>query len=335
MMLAQLDQPSEQTGVQEGHIAGHGDDPLGARRRKGGVEPTHRPGPWNQIGMNGNPKVGESRGVRRDDEDLGGQLLQDLQLTVDDGKTLYEEPAFVAPSKAPGAPAGDNPGVSLSTHAPNIMTKNETHERQTPAGLALTQARVGRLLAACLHEAIGEVLPDRLEFYEFWLSSEGLRDGSIGLAPISAVLGFLRTEDAYQQVTALAGRLAAVWTVAGMPPLRRRAIGLLPRFWRVRAALRVNAGIVRHVCSASRASTKLHRTAAQLDVRDSVFCAVRTPQTVPLCRFYAAAAAETLTMFGLPARAQVECCHAVQGGTCRIALDLSGAGLADGSAMAA
>ena len=34
------------------------------------------------------------------------------------------------------------------------------------------------------------------------------------------------------------------------------------------------------------------------------------------------AAAETLTILGMPARAQVECCHAVQGGACRIALDL-------------
>jgi hypothetical protein len=215
------------------------------------------------------------------------------------------------------------------------MTKNPTHQRQMPTvGLAMAEARVGRLLGACLHQAIGDVLPDRLEFYEFWLSSEALRDG-IGLALISAVLGFLRTEDAYQQVTAQAGRLAAAWTVAGMSPLQRRAIALLPRSWRVRAALRVNTGIVRQVCSASRASTRLRRTAAQLDVRDSVFCAVRTPQTLPLCRFYAAAAAETLTIFGMPARAHVESCHAVQGGTCRIVLDLSGTGLAADSVMAA
>jgi hypothetical protein len=97
------------------------------------------------------------------------------------------------------------------------MTKNDAHERGTPAsGLTMTPARVGRLLAACLHQAIGDVLPERLEFYEFWLSSEGLRDGSIGLAPISAVLGFLRTEDAYQQVTTQAGRLAAARTVVAM-----------------------------------------------------------------------------------------------------------------------
>ena len=67
----------------------------------------------------------------------------------------------------------------------------------------------------------------------------------------------------------------------------------------------------------------------------AIFCAVRARQTLPLCHFYAAAAAETLAIFGLPARAQVECCHAVQGGTCRIVLDLSGTGVAANSAMAA
>lgn len=247
-----------------------------------------------------------------------------------------EKAALVAPSESPGVPAGDNRGVSQRAHSRNIMTANDAYERETLAsGLSLAQARVGRLLAACLHQAIGDVLPERLEFYELWLRSEGLRDGSIGLAPISAVLGFLRTEDAYQQVTTLAGRLAATWTVAAMPLLRRRAIGLLPRFWRARVALHVTAGVVQHVCSASRASTRLRGTAAQLDVRDSVFCAVRTLQTLPLCGFYAAAAAETLTIFGMPARAQVERCHAVHGGTCCIALDLSGAGLAADSAIAA
>jgi hypothetical protein len=224
----------------------------------------------------------------------------------------------------------------LGSHSRIIMPKNDEHEGETLAsGLQLAQARVGRLLGACLHQGIGDMLPDRLEFYEFWLRSERLRDGSIGLAAITAVLGFLRTEEAYQQVMTQAGRLAATWTIAGMSPLQRRAIAVLPRAWRVRVALRIAAGIVRHVCSASRASTRLRGAAAELDVRGSVFCTVRDHQTLPLCAFYAAVGAETLSSFGIPARARVESCHAVQGGTCRIALDLSGAGLADDSAIAA
>jgi hypothetical protein len=197
-----------------------------------------------------------------------------------------------------------------------------------------SDARIGRLLAACLHQAIGELLPERLDFYEHWLKSEALRDGAIGLAPMTAVLGFLRTEKEYPQVMALAGRLAAAWTIASMSAMQRRAIGALPRSWRTRVALRVAAGIVRHVCSLSKVSTSFRRTAAALDVKESIFCAVRDVQKLPLCGFYAAAAAETLAILGLPARAQVESCHAVQGGTCVIALDLSGVDVGD-SALAA
>ena len=46
-------------------------------------------------------------------------------------------------------------------------------------------ARIGRVLVASLHQAIADVLPDRLEFYENWLTVPGLREGTIGLAPLS------------------------------------------------------------------------------------------------------------------------------------------------------
>ncbi|MEO8070473.1 MAG: hypothetical protein ABI652_03655, partial [Acidobacteriota bacterium] len=99
----------------------------------------------------------------------------------------------------------------------------------------MTDTRTGRLLAACLHQAIVDVLPQRLDFYENWLHSEGLRDGSIGLAPITAVVGFLRTEGAaYDAVVARAGQLAADWTVASLASVPRRVIIWLPRRLRAR-----------------------------------------------------------------------------------------------------
>jgi hypothetical protein len=201
----------------------------------------------------------------------------------------------------------------------------------------MTEARVGRLLAASLHQAISDVLPLRLEFYEVWLKSEGLRDGSIGLAPITAVLGFLRTEDAYARVVERAGRLAAEWSIASMSPFERRAIGWLPRSLRARAALRVAAGVMRHVFSATRASSRIRRGAARLDVTASLFCSVRDVQTAPLCGFYAAVAAASLATFGIPARAQVEQCRAVnhQHRTCAIALEFLGADAAVDPALAA
>ena len=53
----------------------------------------------------------------------------------------------------------------------------------------------------------------------------GLRDGTIGLAPLTAVLSFLRREgDAYALVTTRAGEYAAEWTVDGLPAYRRAFI---------------------------------------------------------------------------------------------------------------
>ena len=56
--------------------------------------------------------------------------------------------------------------------------------------------RVGRVLVAALQQAIAEELPTRAEFYDHWLGPDGRRDGTLGQAPMTAVLGFLRTEGA-------------------------------------------------------------------------------------------------------------------------------------------
>jgi hypothetical protein len=78
----------------------------------------------------------------------------------------------------------------------------------------MKEAGIGRLLVASLHQGIADILPNRLSFYENWLDTEGLRDGSIGLAPLYAVLSFLRQEgEAYQIITTRAGEYAAEWTV--------------------------------------------------------------------------------------------------------------------------
>src|SRR2546429_9914032 len=99
----------------------------------------------------------------------------------------------------------------------------------------MREAGIGRVLVASLHQGIADILPTRLTFYENWLNAEGLRDGTIGLAPLYAVLSFLRQEgDAYQMITARAGEYAAEWTVQSSSPLRRAIIrgahgGMRPR----------------------------------------------------------------------------------------------------------
>jgi hypothetical protein len=189
----------------------------------------------------------------------------------------------------------------------------------------MTEARVGRLVPACLHQAIQEALPRRLDFYEHWLHSQALHDGSIGLAPMTAVLGFLRTEgEGYNLVVERAGVLASEWMVASMSPFRRRMLTALPRPMRVRAALRVAADIVREVSGDSHARRHVRKGRAYLEVKSSLFCTVRDKQSMPLCGFYAASMQETLRAFGVPARGRPERCRAVDGAICVMAVDLGG-----------
>ena len=200
----------------------------------------------------------------------------------------------------------------------------------------MTEARVGRLLAACLHQAISDVLPQRLDFYEEWLNPDGLRDGNIGLPPLTAVLSFLRTEgEGYGRVVERAGTLAAEWTVQSLPTVKRRIQTSLPRPLRSRAAVRVAASIIRDVLSTSAVKTRVRRDHVRLDVRSSLFCTVRDRQQFPLCGFYAAVAVETLRRFNLASQAQIDQCRAVTGGSCVLTLNLVDASRAVDPALAA
>src|SRR5579864_4290287 len=116
------------------------------------------------------------------------------------------------------------------------------------------EAGIGRVLVASLHQGIADILPTRLSFYENWLNAEGLREGTIGLAPVYAVLSFLRQEgDMYRAVMVRAGEYAAEWSVTSMPPIQRRLIKAMPTWLRVRLLLRVAGQIVRSSYRGSRA----------------------------------------------------------------------------------
>jgi hypothetical protein len=176
----------------------------------------------------------------------------------------------------------------------------------------MSDARIGRVLVASLHQAIAELLPSRIEFYETWLTSTGLREGSIGVGPLSAVLSFLRLEagNAYGQTTSRAGEYAADWTVNALPALERRVLLALPLAWRARGAMRVAAALVRSTYPGSRAVVKLRGGAAVVDLRGSLFCEVREASALPLCGFYAAAFGRILSRFNLAADVQLHQCRA-------------------------
>src|SRR5437868_5385830 len=178
----------------------------------------------------------------------------------------------------------------------------------------MSEPRIGRVLVASLHQGIADVLPMRLEFYENWLNVAGLREGTIGLAPLSAVLSFLRSEgEPYNQITSRAGEYAADWTVNDLPALERRLIRALPMSLRLRAALRVTRTLVRATYPGSRAIVHLKRGTASVDLRGSLFCEVRETSVLPLCGFYAAAMVRVLHHFALRADARVSECRAATG----------------------
>lgn len=183
---------------------------------------------------------------------------------------------------------------------------------------------IGRVLVASLHQGIADILPSRLGFYENWLNAEGLRGGTIGLAPLYAVLSFLRQEGhAYTLVTTRAGEYAADWTVQSMPPIQRAMIKAAPTWLRSRMLLRLARQLVRSSYRSSRAIFRLRRGTARVDLRASVFCTVRERVSYPLCGFYAAAFTRLLARFDVGARTEVVACRGTGESTCVLSVLLA------------
>jgi bacteriochlorophyll 4-vinyl reductase len=188
----------------------------------------------------------------------------------------------------------------------------------------MREAGIGRVLVASLHQGIADIMPTRLAFYENWLNAEGLREGTIGLAPLFAVLSFLRQEgDAYRMITSRAGEYTAEWTVQSMPPMRRRIIKAAPVWLRKRMLLRLSRQLVRETYQGSRAIARLRRGTASIDVRASVFCSVREPVALPLCGFYAAAFTRLMALFDIGAHAEVVACRGTGEPSCLLKVALA------------
>jgi hypothetical protein len=155
----------------------------------------------------------------------------------------------------------------------------------------MVDAGIGRLLISSLHQGIADVSPNRLEFYENWLSPTGMRDGRIGLAPLGAVLSFLHREEApaNQQIVARAGRYAADWTFADLSSLRRWYLRRLPMNMRARASLNLGKRLIFATVRQSRVTTRFQGTTAGIDISSALFDQLRDPATIPMRAFYASA----------------------------------------------
>ena len=181
----------------------------------------------------------------------------------------------------------------------------------------MIEAGIGRLLVASLHQGIADLLPTRLEFYESWLNPAGLRDGRIGLAPLAAVLSFLRQEGApYHLIAARAGEYTAEWTIADLPAFQRTLIRAAPPAIRLRLVMHIARSMVRRTYRGSRAIIRWKRGQGAVDIRGSIFCEVRDRVELPLCEFYASAVRRLLHLFSLDAEVGTEQCRATGAAHC-------------------
>jgi hypothetical protein len=191
----------------------------------------------------------------------------------------------------------------------------------------MTDAVVGRLLVASLHQGIADLLPTRLEFYEAWLNPGGLREGRIGLAPLAAVLSFLRQEgEPYHLITARAGEYTAEWTVAELSPLRRRIIHAAPPAIRKRLVIGVARWMARNTYGATTVNVQWRQWRGALDLGSSLFCEVRDPVAHPLCEYYAAAFRKLMALFNLDADVITDRCRATGATQCAMSVIVRPAG---------
>lgn len=182
---------------------------------------------------------------------------------------------------------------------------------------------IGRVLVASLHQAIADELQTRVDFYDHWLGGQRMRDGSVGLAPMTAVLGFLRAEgEAYHAVMTRAGLHAADWTVDSLGGAERRFIQALPRWLRVRAVMRLAARTIRAGYEPTKVKIRVKKDQARVEVKQSLFCRVRAPQGAPLCDFNAALILQLLHRFDLPSTAVIDECTGTHGDLCATAIEI-------------
>jgi hypothetical protein len=187
----------------------------------------------------------------------------------------------------------------------------------------MSEPKIGRLLVASLHQAIAELLPLKLEFYENWLKPLGLlKEGRvIGAASFSAALSFLRREEppeTYHAVVRRAGELAALWTWEAQTWRRRRWLGLLPARLRMRGVLRIARDIATSAYPVSKLVGRLHKNGGQVEIRGSVFCQVREPVDRPLCGFYEGIIVQMMELLAIKGRVRVSQCRAAGAKACQM-----------------
>ncbi len=189
----------------------------------------------------------------------------------------------------------------------------------------MSEPQIGRALASGLHQAITELMPTRVEFYESWITPKRIREGQLGRARVTAVISFLREEGAaYDAVMFQAGRYTTDWTLDTLSGPRRAMLNQLPRPLRVRGVLGLADRVVRRLHDEVRLEYRVRRGVAVVSVEDSLFCQVREPTELPMCRFYGAVIERCLEVFGLEGAAESSKCRATGESGCELIVDTTG-----------
>jgi len=190
----------------------------------------------------------------------------------------------------------------------------------------MTDDGIGRLLVASLHQSIGEVLPTRLDYYEHWLSPMGLREGRSGLAPLNAVLSFLRQEGpgSYGAVMTTAGRLSAEWHYAE-GGLGQRLVGWQPKWLRRRSALKRAVKLLKTAYQPLEVKTAVRRGHGTVTMTGSVFCTLRDTWAWPTCGYAVGALTRHLELHGFAAEVRIDTCRAQGAPACTLTVYFDGA----------
>jgi len=169
--------------------------------------------------------------------------------------------------------------------------------------------RVGRVLLESLHQAVDEVLPARVEFYERWLKPDATQN--VSAASFAAMLSVLHQEGAASHVIFdFAGQYAAVRSFNGLLALRRAFMRMLPRRLRARMATRLLIRVLARLHGETRIDMSRRRSTVFINVEGSPFCAAAPPAEPPTCRFYSTFILTFLQLFHLRAAVRVTRCRA-------------------------
>ncbi len=176
----------------------------------------------------------------------------------------------------------------------------------------MAELKIGRAIGAALHQAISEILPARVEFYEEWLTLDRIREGTLSRAKVGAVLSFLRQEPSgYNEVVGRAGHHTAEWSLDVLPSFRGRLLCQMPLSLRVWAGLRRGARLIRGLHSDGRLRWTRRRGCVVVTIEGSLFCQVRVHSSAPLCRFYSTLLERCLESFEVPCSIESTRCRGV------------------------